>query len=532
MKKENTGISLDAVNFIFRHPWLFIYPIVIIFSFVFCSISNAVLKYKCSALVLLEVPGERLLKRVATQRGGDLLQRLLVGESLRNIMKEVWPDKKEEDNPVKYRNSIVFLRSKIKLHYQSKKDLLTVSVVHSRPEFCHKLVTATINALKEENERTGKQKLENALAILKKQEIFYKNKIKKVDEETADLKSTLRRKARTLTEDEKVLVDQILGEGTFKKEKHPALQQLVKYDELLTVLNLELLEVNRKKQVFQGQLESEMISVPIAVDLEEDSLVRQHSKDIAEKELAIAKLLAGGYTEEHPEVRAVKKELNIFKILKESRLAELESKPQTTESAELEARMEIKAELEKVEFQVATLKDKISMIEILKERAEDRLAPPGSQGMGTLSKEATRLTELKKEKQITAKYYSTIRGQIEDLELKLRFQEEEGGLIISVIEPPIVPIKPLPFQKLPKILMGLIMAISAGTGLAFIVDALDDSAKSTTELRELLQIPILASIDRIYSIRENKTKQVQRNLRFIGLPACVLFAFIVAKLFM
>jgi len=533
MKKENSGISLEFVNFIFRHPWLFIYPTVIIFSVIFSNINSAVLKYRCSALVLLEVPGERLLKKVTTQSGGDLLQRLLVGESMRNIMKEVWPDKKEEDNPVAYRRSIDSLRRRIKLYYQGKKDLLNISAIHASPQFCHKLVTATINALKEENERTGKQKLENALVILKKQESFYKNKLRKVDEETANLKSTLKRKARSLTDEEKVLVNQILGESNFKKEEHPALQQLIKYDELLTALNLELLEVNRKKQALQAQLEGEMVLAPVeTVDFEEDTLVQQHSKAIAEKELAMAKLIAGGYTEEHPEVRGIKKEIDIFKILKEKRLAELERKPQTTESAEPEARKEIKAELEEIEFQAGTLNDKISLIAMLQKRAKDRLTPPESQTMGVLSKEAARLTELKKEKQITTKYYSSIRSQMEDLELKLRFQKEEGGLIINVIEPPIVPIKPLPFQKLPKLLMGLIIAISAGTGLAFIVDALDDSAKSTTELRELLQIPILASIDQICTIRESKMKQVQRNLRFIGLPVCVLFGVIFAKLFM
>lgn len=533
MKKENSGISLEFVNFIFRHPWLFIYPFVIIFSVVFTNVNNAVLNYKCEAVVLLEVPGEKLVKKVAIQGGGDLLQKLLIGESIRNIITEVWPDKKEDDDPAAYRSSLHFVRNKIGLRYDGNKDLLYISVMHSRPQLCYKLVEATINALKEQNKRTGRKKLKNALVILRKQGVFYKDKVKKIDKETADLKSVLRQKAKNLTDEEKVLVEQILGEFKFKEGEHPALLQLVKYDELLTGLNLELLEFRRKKQALQRELEGGMLLAPVeVVDFEKDSLVQQYSEDIAEKELAMAKLIAGGYTEEHPGVKNLKKEINIFKILKEKRLAELESKPQTTESSESKARMKIKAELEETTFQVSTLTDKINMIEILQKRAEDKLAPPAPQTMSALSEEATRFTELKKEKQVVQRNYSSIRSQIEDLELKLRFQEEEGGLIISVLESPILPTKPLPFQKLPKLLMGLIIGISAGTSLAFVVDALDDSANSTTELRELLQIPILASIDQICTIRETRMKQVQRNLRFIGLPVCALLSVIFANLFM
>lgn len=536
MKEESTSFSLESIEFIFRHPCLFICPFVIIVSLTFAYVSNMTLYYESKAVISFEMPGETTIDKKFIQRKDDLLDKILLGESIRGIVKEVWPEINEEDNPIRYNSLLEKLRNNIKFKYDGRDPhLLTISFIDSNPEICYKTVDTTIELLIRENKRGREQEIESGLAFLKSQVEFYKNKLTAIDEEIAKIKTELRSKYPELNEQEKNLVEQIIGEApNFKEGQNPTLQKSIKYDEMLAELNLQLLEAQRKKEILERRLKERTyaVSTPTTQNLENDLFIKEYSRAIAEKELAMAGFISKGYTLEHPDVKRLQREIDDLKALKERRTDELmRTGPQTSEVARHQAEESLRAELANTESGIDILKDKIKLIEKYRRDTDVQLkglltGPAAS----TISTQATRLMELNNEKEINLSYYTDIRRRLEEVEIKSRLEKKEAGFNINILEKPQVPLKPIPLQNLPKMFMGLILGMSTGAGLAFLADSLNKPIRSSTELRELLGIPVIASIDRIVTLQEIRFRRKRRNIILVSLFVFVLLSKFLAKL--
>jgi capsular polysaccharide biosynthesis protein len=152
--------------------------------------------------------------------------------------------------------------------------------------------------------------------------------------------------------------------------------------------------------------------------------------------------------------------------------------------------------------------------------------------MGAVSVSASRLMDLRNEKEVTQRYYNDMRQQLEGAELKSRMEKEEAGIEISIIEEPKVPLEPIPTQKGKTVFMGFIIALAAGAGLAYLVDSLDRSVKSSPELRHLLHIPVVGVIDRINTNYDMKITKVRRNTIIISLLVFAILSNVIFRLVM
>ena len=107
MKEETPeAFSIASIEFIFRHPWIFISSVVIIMSLVYAKVSLDPLAYESSAVLSFETgegaESDRLAERKLISIKRNLVSKVLLGENIRGIIKEVWPDINEEKNPVEY----------------------------------------------------------------------------------------------------------------------------------------------------------------------------------------------------------------------------------------------------------------------------------------------------------------------------------------------------------------------------------------------------------------------------------------------
>lgn len=207
MKEENKSFSLESIDFIFYHPWLFLIPILTIFSITFTVVNNTRLDYQARAVLSFENPGGTIIDSKFTQKRTDLIGRILLGDNIKNIIKEVWPELKESREPIKYNDRIESLRSPkdgLKLVYdRTDPRLLSVSFINKDPKVCYKVVKATVDIIQKENKEVSSKDLEAGMAFLTKQVDFYKNKLKSVDEESASMVAELRRSMPELSDNEK-----------------------------------------------------------------------------------------------------------------------------------------------------------------------------------------------------------------------------------------------------------------------------------------------------------------------------------------
>lgn len=534
---NNSAFSLESIAFLLRKPWLFICPVVIISSIVFAFISNTTIYYKVNSVISFERAGEKILDTGSISKKEDLIGKVLLGDNIRMIIKEVWPELREEAEPLRYSQLIDRLRDPkngIQLKFERDPRLLSISFQDPDPNICYKVVQATINTIIRENKKEVEQRLETGLSFLKSQVELYRDKLQTIDEELITIRNELKSSLPQLTPSEKELVRSLIGESALsesKSEMSPAVQKSLKYEEILTELNLQLLDEEKKKERLQEQIRkgTYLTGSSSGIDYRQDPSLNEYDKAITAKEIAIANLFSQGYMPAHPEVVKLKSEIENLKVAKESRIAELKEQATKPGTFKLEIEEKLKQELNEIEFQIDALKDKIKLVEKYRDSTEGQIKKAEIQNIA-ISKKVSKLIELQNEKEISTKYYSDLRKELEGVELKNRLEKEKAGFNITVAEPPTVPLKPVPFQKLPKLLMGFLFSLGVGGGLAYIVDSLDNPVRTGVELRELLRVPVLASIDKINTAGEIRFKILRRNAIIAGLIGFIIFSQIAIKI--
>jgi uncharacterized protein involved in exopolysaccharide biosynthesis len=525
MKESEINFSLEPVEILYRHAWLFICPVIIIMSVAYAYVMNSSLYYESKAVLSFE---SRRLTGEASRSKEDLVGKLLFGKSIRSIIKETWPALNEEAEPLKYNRRLEALRAPrtgIQIKSESDPRLLTISFVNQDPNICYRVVKSTVDAIIRENKYEIEMDMENSLLFLTKQVELYKDKMEAAEKEISRLKTELKDRFPELNEAERNLVRELTREAS-ATEAVSSVTKSVKYDEMLTELNLQLLEAQKKKERLE---KGEFLPQPDSTQsFETDPSVQEYNKAIAAKEFEIVRLSTEGCTPEHPDIKKLQNEIDMLRKVKENRLAALSGATSTAYGSAQKKEI-LKAQLEDFEFQIEALKDKINLIEQYAKTAKEQV--PEIQDKA-LSEKAARLIELRNEKEIASTYFTQLSRQREELALKIRSEKAEVGFNISVIEAPKVPLKPVPFQRVSKLFMGLILALGTGGSLAYIADFIGNSIKTTAELREFLQIPILASIDRMITLQEIKSRRKRRKVIIISLVVFVILSNILIRLWL
>jgi len=546
LKAESPEVSLSSIEFIVEHPWFFISPIVIIMSLTSAFLSCMPLFYQSSSILSLESPGGDVISAKFIQKKEDILSGVLMGDGIGNIAKEVWPDIDEKAEPVKYNNLVERLRSPksgIKLDYNTGKtptkpggqEFLTVSFSDTDPNLAYNVVKTTVNMIKKVSKEKAEGEIEVGLVFLRKQLEFYKEKLQVIDNEISRLKIDLKTKYPDMTEDERYLMDEMLGGISVKDysiKTYTRVERIMKYEDKSTELKLRLLELQKKKDVIQRQIEKkEFIKAPSLSpqETENDSFVKQYSAAIASKELSMSEFLSQGFTSEHPQIKQIQSEVQRLRALREQRIKELISSEMVSGGADKASEEKARNELKDIDSEIEVINMKIDALDNYKKTSEGGSQSPAS-GKNAISDEISKLLEIKNEKDINQGYYNDIRQQLEAAEIKSRLEKSDVGININVIEEPRVPLDPIPNQKLKFILMAFALSATIGTGLSYIVYVVDRSIKSSSELREFLQVPVLASIDRISTYDEFRIEKIRRNIIAISLITFALLSSFIAKI--
>jgi len=547
--KEDTPetFSITSIEFIFRRPWIFISSIIIIMSLVHAKVSLDPLEYESQAVLSFETreeesPANRNAERKLLSIKKNLVSKALLGDNIRAIMKEVWPYLNERENPVEYNKTLEGLRDPkkgIEIGDDKKipANLLELSYRNADPEISYKVLQAIINGIKRENKRGIEEKIEAKLDFLRDQRKFYKDKLNDMNKQIADIKNELVERFPELTDREKDLIAGIGVKGKSAIVGQGSLETYVMYDEMLTKLNIELLEAQKKKENLEKHIEEGTLvprpkTTRTAKKTEKDIFVEKYEKAIADKELQVAELLARGYTRDHPEAKKIQTEINRLKIMTGERVSTLreEGLGLDDEAAQAAAIEKNLAEMEEIDFEIEAMESKINLIKEYRKQSQEQLKPRVGSGIDVYEK-VEKLKELQKESEINEGYYLDIRKQLEEAELKARLEKEEAGFKIDVIEEPSVPLNPISYQKVKLLMLGFIISLMVGSGLAYFVDSLDNSVRSAKELRELINLPVLASIDRLNTTQEIMAKRVQRNTVIVCLFIFVIVSKILVKLF-
>jgi hypothetical protein len=526
MKKDDPIISIDSIKFLVRHPWWFFCPFVIILCATVSYVEGIPNVYECESYVLIGAISENAQK-LGTNRGANQLSNIYFGDNLKEVIKSVWPTLSEKSEPLRYAALMNALRSpRGGISIQSDRramNLFRISFRDRSPDICYKVVQSTINVIKLERTRALEQSIESSVIFLTRQLNFYRDKIDTVNAQMLRVSTKLRDMAIGLNPELRELVHKITAEATIEQGAGArAIMGEARNTDTLAELDMKLVEAERNKKMMELRLERKDFIPAISESLDKNEDIFQRS--IEEKKMAIFELKSRGALPEHPDVKKLEKAVKDLEALREKDAFISNERPLSAGEKKI-AERKLKKDLRELNFTIETLKEQRVVLE--KYRIAVAGEPVAEEALvGPVAAEATKLKGLRDEKDIMMRYYSTLRAQLEETDLRSRMEKSSEGFTIDIVEPPKVPLKPIPTQGTRQLFFGLIMAIGAGSALSYLVDSLDKSIRSAAELRNKFQMPVIASIDRIYTAADIKSRRVQMGVISISLAVFAILAIV------
>jgi uncharacterized protein involved in exopolysaccharide biosynthesis len=233
---------------------------------------------------------------------------------------------------------------------------------------------------------------------------------------------------------------------------------------------------------------------------------------LAEKQVELARLEVDA-TEEHPHVKSL---LLQIEELKEAIKAKRSQVYSSSDKESLNPLYQnIKVDLSRLESEIESLRTRIQLTQVyLKEHAKKiKLIP---------EKEAE-LARLQRDYSVNAKIYTDLTERLETAYLTQRLEIQEKGTKFKVVDPARVPLKPFKPNRKFMAIAGIALGIAVGVGLIFMAEMTDHSFIEINQLRNFLNIPVLASVSQILTVEEAEEIRARRKLGMLFLIVFVIF---------
>lgn len=533
MKKDNPTLSFETLTFLARHPWCFLYPFVIIACLMIAYVTGLSNMYECEAIVSFGTGTTEAAAKTFAQRKAALVAKFYFGDNINDVIKSVWPGLTEETNPLRYMLIMDLLRNPqegINIRFDRRdQSLAHISFRCRLPDISYKVVQSSINVIKIENVRSLEESVESSVMFLTRQLNFYKDRITTIDAEMVRVSSRLKEMSVGLNVEQRDLVQRITAESTMgTRYDDRSVAGEASNADILAGIDMKLVEAKRNKSMLELRLEKKDFTSVFGEPSGQKEDMMQ--KAIEEKKLAVIDLKSRGALPEHPEVKRLTKAVKDLEALREKEASSEEDR-ELSENEKRFAERKMKEDLKSLNFTIETLEEQKMALEKYKKDIEKESISEEAL-VGPVATEAAKLRGLRDEKEVMTRYYNDLRKQLEDTDLTSRAEKARAGFLIDIVEPPRMPIKPLPSHKIIRFLFGLAMAIGAGAALSYLVDSLDKSVRSASELRGKFQIPVIASIDRIYTAADVKSRRRQRSVIIISMGVFAIIGMVTVRVVM
>lgn len=100
--------------------------------------------------------------------------------------------------------------------------------------------------------------------------------------------------------------------------------------------------------------------------------------------------------------------------------------------------------------------------------------------------------------------YEEIRSKETEVQVSQNLESEHKGERFTMIEPPLPPEKPISPNRFLILMMGFVLSLGAGVGVAMLRDTLDLSIRGVQDIRSMLNVPPLATVPLIATRAEQR----------------------------
>ncbi len=532
-----------------RKPAIITFAVLVVLAIALALNLPAV--YRSTAVILIEqqeIPQglvESTVTGYADQRIQVINQRVMTSANLLSLINkyDLYPEERRKLPPEQV---IEMLRENIKL------EMISADVLDPRSG---RPMSATIAfSLGYESESPKKaQEVANELTTL-----YLNENVQARRRSTTDTADFLASEAKKL-ENEIAALEQRLA--TFKQENQGSLPEQVelntrmmdRVERDLDAVDRDLRSIEERKIYLTGELASLDPNIPD---------FRQRGADAYDPDVRLQALQTeyltklSKYSEEHPDVQKLKNEIaalgggdgqGVSALLQgelvaaRSKLAELQeryapehpdvqrqerkvralersiassSAVKPTQSMRANpAYINIKTQLQSAEVEKQSLLIKRAQLEARMNKIETQL-----KNMPRVEQE---YRDLSRDYENASAKYQEIKAKQLEARLAQSLEADNKGERFTLIEPPLLPEVPIKPNRPAIIVLGLLLAIGAGLGVAFLLEGMDSSITSRHSLLAVTGIPPLAVIPKLVDLEE-EAKRKRRTLVAVGLILTIL----------
>ncbi len=533
----------DYISIAWRRKFYILIPFIVVLFITIITVLSLPRIYQSSGTILIEsqqIPSELVQSMVtsfADERIQIIQQRIMAGDQLFAIINKF--NLYSEDvnkmprsailKDIRNRISIVLESANLRNQQRGSSAVIsfTVAFQHSDPGVAQKVTNELVTLFLDENIKTRTARAEETTEFLKKESARLGAKIAVMEGEIASFKQE--------------------NEGSLPENLRVNLERVVTLKGTLLATDSEMNELTERRNLLQIDLETLRLAETASGGLTEEQ--QQQKRELQELKNQYISLSAR-YGSEHPDVRAIKRQIKAFEDVygNLSSLEELQTQEQEakTELLELtrkysnehpdvikqERKLDSIAtmiaefnnatapaqqsrsnpELLQVEARLGSIESSIERIRKARLDLERQIARLDAWISRTPQVERG-LDALERDYQNTRNKYQEMKAKESQAELAMSLEEDQKGERFTLLEPPLRPDVPIKPNRKKLFMMGLILSLFSGIGVAGLAELLDGGIRGSKALAAVTKMMPLVTIPYIRTRQDEVVKK--RNIKIL-----------------
>jgi uncharacterized protein involved in exopolysaccharide biosynthesis len=548
----------DYISIAWRRKFYILIPFIVALFITIVIVLSLPRIYQSSGTILIEsqqIPKELVSSMVtsfADERIQVIQQRIMSGEQLFGIIKK-FNLYAETINSTARSEILEEMRNRVSIDLESANlrsrrrgssavISFTVAFEDNDPATAQKVTNELVTLFLDENIKTRTARAEETTEFLKKESERLGNQIAVMEEQIASYKQE---NEGSLPENLRVNLERVVTLKGTLLATDAEMNELSEKRNLL-VIDLETLQLEaaasggltaeqqQQKQELQN-LQNQYISLSArygpkhpdvkaikrqvtAFEEEYGNLSNIEELQTQEQEVRRELVeLAKKYSGEHPDVKKMERKLDsIETMIAEFNNAEVDTK-ESRSNPEL---LQVEARLESIESSIARIKQARRDLELQIAELDARISRTPQVERG--------LDALERDYENTRDKYQEIKAKELQAQLSMSLEEEQKGERFTLLEPPLFPDTPIKPNRKKLFMLGLILSMVSGIGVAGLAEALDGGIRGSRALAAVTKMTPLVTIPYITTRQDEILKK--RNIKILIAAVVIMGILFVAML--
>lgn len=553
MEEDAKSIG-DYLSIAWRRKFLILIPFILVISITVLTVFLLPPVYRSTGTILIEsqqIPQELIQSTVtsfADERIQVIKQRIMTSQTLFDIIKkfnlyanEIKKTARSEIlEDMRDRIAIERVSANVKNQRRGASALIafTIAFEHQSATVAQKVANELVTLFLDENIKSRTARATETTEFLTKGSDRLRSEIEAMEEQIATYKQENRgslpenlRISLERTEELKVLLFNTEREMNALAEKKKLLE-----------IELDSVASNSVKTVFDGgQLSPEMelrkmqnqfvsLSARYGVEHPDVKAIKRKIKafedeygSLGDKTELLQQIeqvkteiyeLTQKYSSEHPDLKRLSRKLTGLEVM----LAEYKDNPEVVVNEKSPEYLQAKARLESIDSNINSLKNSRLNLEQQIAQLDTRISQTPQVERG--------LEALQRDYDSTKAKYQEIRSKQSQAEMAMTLEEDQKGERFTLLEPPLFPDKPVKPDRPKLFLLGLILSIVSGIGVAGVAESLDGGIRGTLALAAITNMRPLVAIPYITTQHDEAARK--RNLKIIIATLIILGIVLIA----